>query len=206
MSNSDVLDIGKTIHELLEKLPSSLHQRALRFRREEDAYNFVLGRLLLQQGLQELKLRDTIEDIQFETSGKPYLDSVAFNISHTAGKVVCAISEHGKVGVDIEKEIQAELTYFEPWFTPQEWQNIHEASIPLHRFYRYWTRKESIIKALGLTLSDLHQIELDINQDVFEEKEKAWYLQDLNVGAGYVGAICSEESLEVPVLVREVEM
>ena len=189
----------KSLHQLLEGLPDSIHQRALRYRREEDAHHFVLGRLLLREGLIELEVDDTIDNIQYEKSGKPFLESVFFNISHSSDRVVCAISDKGRIGIDIEKEQEVELDLFESWFTPVEWKAIKESRFPLRQFYRYWTKKESIIKALGLTLSALNQIELDLQRDVFEANGQLWYVTELTLGADYIGAICSEVQWEVPI-------
>lgn len=193
------------IPQLLNRLPQSMHQRALRYRREEDAYNFILGRLLLQEGLADLQIAETIADLQFEQSGKPFLASVGFNLSHSANKVVCAISKKGHIGIDIEKKKAVELTPFESWFTVAEWKAIHASAVPLDRFYGYWTRKESIIKALGLTLSHLNQIALDLNQDIFEDKGTQWYIQDVNVGAGFVGAICTDVRPALPIEVKHLD-
>ncbi|MEM6348371.1 MAG: 4'-phosphopantetheinyl transferase superfamily protein [Bacteroidota bacterium] len=176
-----------------------MHQRALRYRRVRDAYNYVYGRLLLQEGLKALKLSQNIDQIQFEDSGKPFLDSVYFNISHSADLVVCAVSTKGSIGIDIEKEAEVELENFVSWFTLTEWKTIMESTLPRRQFYRYWTRKESIIKALGLKLSDLNQIDFDIEQPRFEKNGQGWFLNELSLDDDYTGAICSEFKLEPPI-------
>lgn len=175
-----------------------MHHRALRYHRTEDAYNFIVGRLLLQKGLGELGISETIEDIQFEKSGKPYLPSTYFNISHTANMVACIISVEEEIGIDIEKVKEVELKHFDAWFTSTEWERIYQSSFPLSMFYRYWTRKESIIKAAGLGLSNLHEIEIDIEEQVVEHQGKKWHFMDLNIGEAYVGAICSGAELGNP--------
>ena len=193
------MNTRKTVRQLLEGLPNSMHQRAMRYKREKDAYNFILGRLLLQEGLRDLKIPDTIENISFEKNGKPFLESTFFNISHTSDMVACIISKKGRIGIDIEKEEEVELENFESWFTAAEWKIIHSAPSPLRQFYWYWTRKESIIKALGLKLSYLNQIELDVNQEEFEENGKNWYLKELDLGTHIAASICSEFKLLFPI-------
>ncbi|MEL7339754.1 MAG: 4'-phosphopantetheinyl transferase superfamily protein, partial [Bacteroidota bacterium] len=188
---------------LLAALPASMHSRALRYRREEDAYNFILGRLLLKQGLADLQSSETIANLSFEESGKPVLPSVFFNLSHTDGLVVCGVSKAGPIGIDVEKIKAVELANFVAFFKPMEWRKIQEAALPRQQFYRYWTRKESIIKALGLSLASLHQIEVEIEQDTFVADGKTWYLQELSLGAEYVGAICSEALLEMPIPIKQ---
>jgi 4'-phosphopantetheinyl transferase len=182
----------KSLEKLLEKLPVDMHKRALRYKFKKDAYNFVVGRLLLKRGLEALGKVDQFERIAYQTSGKPFLDDVFFNISHSGDLVVCVLSTKGVVGIDIEKIKEVKLEDFDAWFSKKEWTEINNASSPLQKFYWYWARKESIIKALGVTLSYLHKIEVDATKDHFIENGKKWYLKDLDFGAGYFGALCSE--------------
>ena len=81
-------------------------------------------------------------------------------------------------------------------FTKKEWTNITTHSFPLKKFYWYWVRKESIIKALGVNLSYLNQIELESGKDFFIENGKRWFLKDLNFGNNCFFAICSEVEYE----------
>ena len=182
----------ESLEKLLEKLPLNMHERALRYKFKDDAYNFVVGRLLLKRGLEELGKGDQLQNIIFQKSGKPYLKDIFFNISHSGNNVVCALSTKGVVGIDIENIKEVKLEDFGAWFSKKEWVEINKASSPLQKFYWYWTRKESIIKALGVNLSYLHKIEIDATKDHFIENGKKWYLKDLDFGSGYCGALCSE--------------
>ncbi len=195
--NSDQIRAEKSLEEVLLDLPKSMYERALRYRREEDAFNFVLGRLLLKKGLEELGLGEQLEKIQFQKDGKPYLDAVYFNISHSDNLVVCALSKDGRIGIDVEKEKELELENFKSWFTNKEWNDINNSPDPLKRFYGYWTRKESIIKALGVNLSYLHEIELDAQQDFFLSEGKHWYLEGADFGLNFFGAVCSEVEIDI---------
>ena len=185
-----------SLEKLLKELPLNMHEKALRYKFKEDAYNFVVGRLLLKKGLEELGMGDQLQHITYQNSGKPNLKDVFFNISHSGNMVVCVLSTKGVVGIDIEKEREIKLDDFDAWFSKKEWQEINKASSPLQKFYWFWTRKESIIKALGVTLSHLHKIEVDATKDHFIENDKKWYLKDLDFGSGYFGALCSEVEIE----------
>lgn len=181
-----------TLDELIKKLPSEMHKRANRYKFEADAFNFTLGRLLLKKGLKDLGTDSKVEEIRYFESGKPFLENVYFNISHTDGLVACAFSSDGEIGLDVEKVKQIKLTDFKAWFTEKEMSDILAASSPIERFYWYWTRKESIIKALGVNLSYLHAVEIDATKNVFIEKEKRWFLKDLDLPEGYIGSQCYE--------------
>ena len=174
------------------KLPESERERAHRYKNAQDAYNFILGRLLLKDALVRMNMAVSIEQINYLESGKPFLKNVSFNISHSVDRVVCAIAAQGTIGVDIEKERSLVLENFKPWFTGSEWQHICSADKTGDLFYWYWTRKESIIKALGINLSDLHKIELDPAQGFFNHGGQHYYLNDLDIGNHYYGAVCSQ--------------
>lgn len=191
---SDYLPVSKnaSAKDLIGNLPEIMHERALRYKSEQAGYNFILGRMLLKEGLKNLGMLKEFENLQYHPGGKPFLKDVFFSISHSDTKVVCAITSEGEIGIDIEKIKQVELESFKAFFTEKEWAEINSASSPLDKFYWFWTRKESIVKALGVTLSHLHKIEVDATKDHFIENGKMWYLKDLHFGKEFYAALCSE--------------
>lgn len=193
------------LKELLKELPENMHDRALRYRFKQDAYNYVLGRLLLKRGLVARGLGNKFEHIVYQADGKPIIEGIHFNISHSYNLVVCALSTEGIIGIDVEKEEEVNLGDFKPWFTNIEWADIRNAQHPVKKFYWYWTRKESIIKALGVTLSSLHKIKLDGTQQTFTEKSKKWYLKDLDFSPGFFGSLCTEREINNSFIVSEVK-
>ena len=86
------------LEELLNLLPASLHARAIRYRMPQDAFNYVLGKLMLKRGLEEIGLDNDLEKIRFNKNEKPILDQVFFNISHSGNYVVCAVTQAGEIG------------------------------------------------------------------------------------------------------------
>jgi len=202
-TNSLLIQEKYSLAELLKNMPAAIQKRACRYKFEIDGYQFVVGRLLLKYGLREMGRSDLLDQITYLENDKPHLDSISFNISHSGNLVVCMLAEQGQIGIDIEHFKQLELIDFEAFFTAREWVDINNASSPLQKFFWYWTRKESIIKALGVNLSYLHQIEIDASKDHFSQKEHLWFLQDLDFGPNYYGALCADvkgqvENYEVP--------
>ena len=191
-ADSFVVRQQKSLNELLQDLPEAMQERALRYRFEQDAYNFVLGRVLLKQGLGILDMNQRIEEIMVQPDGKPFLVGVYFNISHSENLVVCSVSTKGAIGIDVEKIKPVVLENFKAWFTEREWADITLAADSLHKFYWYWTRKESILKALGMKLSDLNRIDLDATQDFFIHNGDTFHLKELGLSDGFYGALCSE--------------
>lgn len=202
-TNSLYIQEKYSLAELIEKMPATIQKRARRYKFESDAYQFVIGRLLLKHGLMEMGRGNQLAQITYLENDKPHLDDISFNISHSGNLVVCVLAEQGQIGIDIEQHKQLDLSGFETFFTPKEWTHINKAASPLQKFFSYWTRKESIIKALGVNLSYLHQIEIDASKDHFTQNGREWFLQDLNFGQDYYGSLCvdtkgQEHRIEVP--------
>ncbi len=92
-----------------------------------------------------------------ELVGAGALADLRFNMSHTHGLAVCAVSRSGDIGVDVEyhTENPALLEIADHYFSQREIDDL--LSLPEARrpaaFFRYWTLKESYIKARGEGLS-----------------------------------------------------
>ena len=181
--------------QLLERLPNSSQSRARRYQSALSAYNYIAGRLLLQQGLDSLGYNSDLEKIEYQENGKPSLPQVQFNISHSGHQVICGFASKGDIGVDIEKIEPIDLEDFVSMFSALEWAAIKASDNPLRSFYWFWTRKESIIKALGLSLSFLHQIDLDVTLGHFEVDGVRWYLRGLDVEGDFIGSVCCHERI-----------
>jgi 4'-phosphopantetheinyl transferase len=171
--------VSQSLSGLLIGMPDELKERAFRYRFEKDQYNFVVGRLLLQKGLQELGLSTDLSQMTYPENGKPQLPGVHFNISHSDHLVVCALSTEGEIGIDLEVEGEIELNHFADYFTDVEWKDILSAADSKKRFYFYWTRKEAVIKALGVNLSWLHKIDLDASGEGFAAHGRDWVLEEV---------------------------
>jgi len=183
----------RSLESLLLLLPKETHERARRYKREADGIDFLIGRLLLKEALEQHGIAEGIGDIEYNDKGKPVLKTAFFNISHTEGLIVCAFSKKLEMGIDIEKRKPVELENFKAWFKEYEWDDILKSHDPTNQFYWYWTRKESIIKAKGLDLSDLNQLDIDVEMDVIELEDQKWVLDQLNFDEGYEAAICVEK-------------
>ena len=83
---------------------------------------------------------------------------VRFNISHCEGLIMCGITRHHDIGVDVEDAKRSTRANFESlssYFSATEMADL--ADLPLdqqkQRFFDYWTLKESYIKARGMGLA-----------------------------------------------------
>ena len=136
----------------LALLPDELKQQALQKRLWLDMQLNIGGKLLLKQLLKKIGLENKLllQDLKFTAAKRPYFDSgLDFNISHSGNIVTCAITDEGRIGVDVEQIKKLNPDNYTEYFTPNEWQHIHDATDNRAGFYHYWTRKEAVLKAIG---------------------------------------------------------
>jgi 4'-phosphopantetheinyl transferase len=181
-------------HRLLDRLPASLRPKILRYRRWEDAHATLLGKHLLRLALQKNSFPATINDLLYTDGAKPWLpQGPNFNISHSGNRVVCGLSTNGGVGVDIEFIQPIDFEDFQTQFTHNEWVHIHGAADPTAAFHRFWTAKESLIKADGRGLG-IPLLELDVTEYRPIILDGAtWTFQSLSLLPGYAFHIATED-------------
>jgi 4'-phosphopantetheinyl transferase len=96
--------------------------------------------------------------------GKPYVnkDGIFFNISHSKGRVACAVSDT-PVGLDIEKVTEKNDTdiknFAKRYFVENEIFALERENYSSVAFYEIWTRKEAYSKMLGSALSKNFKID-----------------------------------------------
>jgi 4'-phosphopantetheinyl transferase len=126
-----------------------------------------------------------------------------FNVSHSGGLFVCAVSSDLTIGVDVEqiRPIEDMTAIASHYFSPAE--QSHLASLAkadrTHAFYECWTRKEAVIKATGEGVSRL----LDSFEVAFgpgaaprliridDDPSPSWKMDSFEPCPGYVGAVAS---------------
>jgi 4'-phosphopantetheinyl transferase len=83
--------------------------------------------------------------------------TLVFNLAHTRGLIVLGIARDRALGVDVEnlRVREACVEIADRWFAPEEVAALHELPREQqhHRFFEYWTLKESYIKARAMGLS-----------------------------------------------------
>ncbi|TLU70852.1 4'-phosphopantetheinyl transferase superfamily protein [Lichenicoccus roseus] len=88
--------------------------------------------------------------------GKPLLagGGIQFNLSHSGGLALLGISEHGRIGVDVEQAAQVPLELL-AMLAPAEAAAIAllDGLDQAAAFFDCWTRKEAFAKATGLGMS-----------------------------------------------------
>lgn len=140
------------------------HERHQRLRFAKDRHEYLVTRALARWTLSRHFDVDPGAWIFREGEhGKPSIaapecgQTIHFNLSNTAGLVVCFVSGDCEVGVDAEdarREVEV-LDLARRFFAPSEFRELE--TLPPERqsdrFFQYWTLKEAFLKAQGVGLS-----------------------------------------------------
>ena len=108
-----------------------------------------------------------------------------FNLSHSGDYAICAISDD-EVGCDIEKIKDVNLKIAKRFFSEEEYNNVLKDN---KLFFRYWTLKESYLKAKGIGIKGLDNAKIDIESLTLINDDK-YHLYELNIIDGYNIALC----------------
>ena len=101
-------------------------------------------------------------ELSVNAFGKPWISGPAvgpvhFNLSHTTGMIVLAVTKHREVGVDVESTTRDTscVDIADRFFSPREVEGLRSLSSDERRgrFYDLWTLKEAYIKARGMGLA-----------------------------------------------------
>lgn len=199
----------QTFRELLQ--PDEI-ARADRFYFEKDRKHFAVARGFLRVLLGRY-LQTAPRSLRFTYGawGKPSLGAefrgvpLRFNMSHSHGLALYAVTEEREIGVDVE--------YMRPDFATDEIARRFFSAfefgllceLPDHDrvagFFRCWTRKEAYIKATGRGMSqplDGFDVTLGSGEDVAllrneDASHARWRLVDVPVGGDYAGAVAVEQ-------------
>lgn len=180
------LDDKETYKKYYEMLSSDRKKKVDAYRFDKDKKLSILVEYLLRIALIEKKLISDDYKLAYNYNkyGKPYLSDfqdVYFSYSHSGEYAICVVSD-ALVGCDIELIKDVDFGIAKRFFTKNEYESIEKLSnIEEKRdlFYRYWTIKESYIKAIGLGLAmELNSFDVDTildQYDIYENNEFSSY-------------------------------
>lgn len=147
------------VTELEAVLSSDERERATRLWLERDRRRSIVAWGLLRMTIGGLVGKDPASlELRRDSMGKPVLEGgPSFNLSHSGEHILIAAAPEGRVGVDVEvvRPLPDVDTLAEMTLAPDEVESLG-ALDPSQReraFFRIWTRKEALIKALGAGLS-----------------------------------------------------
>lgn len=152
--------------QIMERLPEERKQKITRCKQIEARKQSLGAGLLLGYILKQYGLLD--KEIKYGSNGKPKIEGICFNLSHSKNMVVCAVSNK-PVGCDIEKIAAAPQKVADRFFSENEIKYLSQFSgeEKNREFYRLWTMKESYMKMTGEGMRlPLNQFELYFEESV----------------------------------------
>ncbi len=181
---------------LMSELSEYRKQKIQRHQTVEKRRQSLGAGLLLQRVLQQYD-----KDEQFvvvNEHGKPEIEGLYFNISHSGDKVVCVVSDK-KVGCDIEKYRQSPANMAEHFYSESEKKYLAQFDGQLYNeaFLRIWTLKESYVKMTGEGMAiSRGQFEMLLDEDVKVLRDgnvMSCCFREYKIGE-YLMAVCSEDA------------
>ena len=132
--------------------------------------------------------------------GKPMIEGVEYNLSHSGDWVICAISDK-PVGCDIEKIRKAPATVANHFFSDKEKEYLDGLSPEQYDegFFRIWTLKESYVKMTGEGLAvpfGSYEILMDGQAKVLRNGQIQECCMSELAWNGYRIAVCAKEEVE----------
>lgn len=203
------LDQSEEVVDALDGvLAAEERKRAAGFYWRRDQARFKVGRGLLRVILARyLEVAPTGLRFAVNEHGKPFLvgdgAALSFNLSHSAGLALIAVSRERAIGVDVERvredvdHRRLARRFFSPAEVAQMDRLPDEARVAA--FFRCWALKEAYIKGQGVGISlGLHSFDVTVAPDEpagllatrpDDAEASRWRLLALQPAPGYAGAI-----------------
>ncbi len=160
---------------------------------EQDKKLCLLSTLLLDHALKKYGFEEKHMKYSTNAYGKPFFINAAlyFSISHSGDYAMVVISDK-QIGCDIQQIKEVNIKIADRFFSPAEQEYIKNTD----DFFKIWTLKESLIKAVGKGLAiplNAFTIEGLGNKEPYCEYEGEKYIfKEYNKINGYCISVCEK--------------
>jgi 4'-phosphopantetheinyl transferase len=160
--NPDNITQAELLHKYKELLSDDETKKQQRYKFSHDRHDALITRAFVRD-LLSYYADVAPNEWRFDKGEKDKPEIVnpplplRFNLSHTKGLIICAVTLENDIGCDVENTTRSNdvLAIADRYFSSAETKELF--SLPeekqRHRFFDYWTLKESYIKAWGLGLA-----------------------------------------------------
>lgn len=164
-----ILDITNLeLEQYLKKLPNNFLVQVNKYKEENQRKRSFFSWYLLYLKFLERKINAFNLKVEFNENGKPLIEGINFNISHSHNLVAVAISSH-EVGIDLELiEDKDNSKIAKKIMNEEEYQKYLKNK---EYFYKVWTKKEAYLKRKGLAL------DFALNKDYKIDDVVSYYIQ-----------------------------
>ena len=207
-----LLDLSTSTSVGADALSTEESSRAAAFRFALDRERYIRSHVWVRNVIgRYLRMSPKRIAFDYEERGKPYLgtdakkENLQFNLAHSGEFAILAISLSNRVGVDIER-IDAGRDHVQiarRFFSREEVRQLED--LPAHKhveaFFACWTRKEALLKALGMGLAfPLSGFSVTVSPEESVAITEApselaslnWWLSDIAAPEGYRAALALE--------------
>ena len=146
----------------------------------------LIGSRLLAHGLRRLGFPGPVlATLRYPLQSRPSLAlPVDFSLSHCEGRIVCALSTQGAVGIDVEALGGLIAEDFQLYLSAAERAWAGRSS---RRFYSVWTRKEAVAKAASERgLRDVARVDTTQGDQLAAFDGRLWHTPAVPVGRRHV--------------------
>jgi len=115
-----------------------------------------MGEYLLESALKVYNIDLAAQQRDKNQWGKPFLTQhrdIDYNVSHCEGCAAVIVERGVQAGIDVERLRPYNARAAKRVLNENELDAVQAASDPDKEFFKYWTLKESFIKAVGMGMS-----------------------------------------------------
>lgn len=206
---ADVALIRWEYNKIEEILSDDECDRANRYVFERDRRSYMIRRAILRMILGHyLDLRPEQITFRHNRYGKPMLGTqdIFFSLSQSSGCAIYSFAQARQVGVDIERirAVPDMEQIAKRSFSKAEYESYSSQTKNAKQelFFKYWSRKEALIKAVGRGISiPLDTFDVSTNEDgparqvemkTCKGKACLWTIQDIDLRPGFASAVATE--------------
>ncbi len=146
----------------------------------------------------------------YNQCGKPSIlhePKLQFSLSHSRSIILYAFCLQRKLGVDIQYQKLScssfTLALAKRYFHEEESLFLSQIKEPIRDqiFFKYWTRKEALTKALGIRLDKIPKIKLLSTEKIFHTTmyDQNWLLQDLKTFKNFSASLVVQSCLPIQI-------
>lgn len=132
--------------EIMSGLSDTRKNKIMKYKLPDDRKRSLVAGLMMRDVLNAHGMNS--DNIKITENGRPVIDGIDFNVSHSGEYVFMVISD-SKVGCDIERIKERNYSVARRYFSDGEKKWMKETGNTDLSFYRIWTARESYIKLTG---------------------------------------------------------
>lgn len=184
--------------QVVSHLPRERQGRIKSSLRKQKTLQLYVSSMLCGYVLQ--KHGRSYSEVRRNAVGKPYIEGLHFNLSHSGQYVVMSVSEH-EVGIDIQQKITVSEVGAKAFFSDGELQRACRSDFGLAEL---WCRKEAFLKCTGNGWDGKAASRCSVFDDSVDFGGSRYYLTSFSDIDDYFLTVCEKSTAPMDFVVQEV--